>query len=312
MAVHDYIKSGDFATEKHVPVIETVDTVKAGETFHVTLSVGKDIAHPNTVEHHIEWIKLYFVAEGTQLPFEVGEISFNVHGDGATANEGPGDSELMTVKAARIVGEADIIITPKTEKKDGSVALNIASPYIQEHTEIVPVVFPMVLDDATQEEGWQEAKRIILSYLDQGKSVVFLTLGDPMFYSTYMYVYRLIENTGHEIETIPGVTAFCAIGSHLGYPIVEKEEVLAIVPATAPKEKIDAVLAVADDAVIMKVYKNFDEVQETLIKHNMADDAVMISRVGLPDEQVFVGLDNMPKDTKLNYLSTILAKRKDR
>ena len=89
MAVHDYIKSGDFATEKHVPVIETVDTVKAGETFHVTLSVGKDIAHPNTVEHHIEWIKLYFVAEGTQLPFEVGEISFNVHGDGATANEGP-------------------------------------------------------------------------------------------------------------------------------------------------------------------------------------------------------------------------------
>ena len=67
MAVHDYIKSGDFATEKHVPVIETVDTVKAGETFHVTLSVGKDIAHPNTVEHHIEWIKLYFVAEGTQL-----------------------------------------------------------------------------------------------------------------------------------------------------------------------------------------------------------------------------------------------------
>ena len=60
------------------------------------------------------------------------------------------------------------------------------------------------------------------------------------------------------------------------------------------------------------VYKNFDEVQETLIKHNMADDAVMISRVGLPDEQVFVGLDNMPKDTKLNYLSTILAKRKDR
>ena len=68
MAVHDYIKSGDFATEKHVPVIETVDTVKAGETFHVTLSVGKDIAHPNTVEHHIDWIKLYFVAEGTQLP----------------------------------------------------------------------------------------------------------------------------------------------------------------------------------------------------------------------------------------------------
>lgn len=108
------------------------------------------------------------------------------------------------------------------------------------------------------------SQKIILSYLEAGKNVVFLTLGDPMFYSTYMYVYRLIENTGFEIETIPGVTAFCAIGSHLGYPIVEKEEVLAIVPATAPKEKIDKVLAVADDAVIMKVYRNFHEVQEVL------------------------------------------------
>ena len=225
---------------------------------------------------------------------------------------GPGDPELMTVKAARLVSEADVIITPKTEKKDGSVALNIAKPYIKDHTEIVPVVFPMVLNDDTQKEGWEEARNIITKLLSEGKQVVFLTLGDPMFYSTYMYVYRLVENSGYEIETVPGVTAFCAIGSHLGYPIVEKEEVLAIVLATAPKEKIDKVLAVADDAVIMKVYRNFGEVQETLKKHNMADEAVMISRVGLDGEEIYRGLQDMPADTKLNYLSTILAKRKDR
>ena len=225
---------------------------------------------------------------------------------------GPGDPELMTVKAARLVSEADVIITPKTEKKDGSVALNIAKPYIKDHTEIVPVVFPMVLNDDTQKEGWEEARNIITKLLSEGKQVVFLTLGDPMFYSTYMYVYRLVENSGYEIETVPGVTAFCPIGSHLGYPIVEKEEVLAIVPATAPKEKIDKVLAVADDAVIMKVYRNFGEVQETLKKHNMADEAVMISRVGLDGEEIYRGLQDMPADTKLNYLSTILAKRKDR
>lgn len=225
---------------------------------------------------------------------------------------GPGDSELMTVKAARIVGEADIIITPKTEKKDGSVALQIAQPYIKEHTEIVPVVFPMVFNENAMSEAWIDTKNIIVSFLEQGKNVVFLTLGDPMFYSTYMYVFRLIENTGYEIETIPGVTAFCAIGAHLGYPIVEKEEVLAIIPATAPKEKIDAVLAVADDAVIMKVYKNFEEVQQTLVKHDMADDAVMISRVGLADETVHKDLHKMDPKTELNYLSTILAKRKDR
>ena len=78
------------------------------------------------------------------------------------------------------------------------------------------------------------------------------------------------------------------------------------------KEKIDAVMAVADDAVIMKVYKNFDEVQAILKKHDMADEAVMISRVGLPDETVYHGLSDVPADTKVNYLSTVLAKRKDR
>ena len=225
---------------------------------------------------------------------------------------GPGDPELLTLKAINIIKEVDVIIAPKTEKKEDSVALSIARPYLKSDVNIVKQVFPMVVDFEKSPESWEANKQEILTYLEQGKKVAFLTLGDPMFYSTYMYVYRLIENTGYDIETIPGVPAFCAIGSHLGYPIVEKEEVLAIVPATAPKEKIDAVLAVADDAVIMKVYKNFDEVQETLKKHDMADDAVMISRVGLPDEEVFRGLDNMPSDTKLNYLSTILAKRKDR
>ena len=225
---------------------------------------------------------------------------------------GPGDSELMTVKAARLVGEADAIITPKTEKKEGSVALDIARPYIQEHTEIVPVVFPMVMHEETLSDAWLEARRIIAELLDAGKNVVFLTLGDPMFYSTYMYVYRLLEPCGYEIETVPGITAFCAIGSHLGYPIVEKEEVLAILPATAPKEKIDAVLSVADDAVIMKVYKNFAEVKAALVKHDMADDAVMISRVGMEDEVVYRGVAELPDDLVPNYLSTILAKRKDR
>lgn len=225
---------------------------------------------------------------------------------------GPGDSELLTVKGARLIGEADVIITPKTEKKDGSVALTIANPYIQEHTEIVPVVFPMVLNDSEQQEGWEEARRIIVGLLDAGKQVVFLTLGDPMFYSTYMYVYRLVEQAGYEIETVPGVTAYCAIGARLGYPIVEKEEVLAIVPATAPKDKIDKVLAVADDAVIMKVYRNFGEVQDILKKYDMADNAVMISRCGLDGEEIYEAVDSLPRDLKLNYLSTILTKRKDR
>ncbi|KGF48164.1 Neelaredoxin [Veillonella montpellierensis DNF00314] len=90
MAVHDYIKSADFKNEKHVPVIDCADTFKVGEKATIEVAVGKEIAHPNTTEHHINWIKLYFVPEGTQVPYEVGAIEFNVHGESAAgANEGP-------------------------------------------------------------------------------------------------------------------------------------------------------------------------------------------------------------------------------
>lgn len=84
----EFIKSADFKTEKHQPVIHVADTVKAGEAFDVEVLVGEDIAHPNTVEHHIAWIKLYFIPEGTKNPFEVASSEFRVHGDAAAGAEG--------------------------------------------------------------------------------------------------------------------------------------------------------------------------------------------------------------------------------
>ncbi len=222
---------------------------------------------------------------------------------------GPGDPELVTVKAARLIGEADVILTPKTEKKSDSVAFTIAKPYINENTEIVHVTFPMNLSDPWGDAA-EEAKNTIVELLDKGKKVVFLTLGDPMFYSTYMYVYRLVETAGYEIETIPGITAFCAIGSHIGHPIVEDEEILTVIPATASEERICKALAAADDAVIMKVYKRFDKVKRALDANGMLDEAVMISRIGLDDEVINRNLRDLPSDEPLNYLTTILTKKK--
>ena len=109
---------------------------------------------------------------------------------------GPGDPELLTVKAINAIKQLDVIIAPKTEKKDGSVALNIASQYIKPETEIVYQVFPMTVGFAEDDTAWQSNKQEILELLQAGKNVGFLTLGDPMFYSTYIYVYltlRLIK-----------------------------------------------------------------------------------------------------------------------
>ncbi len=221
---------------------------------------------------------------------------------------GPGDPELLTVKAIRAMEKADVLIAPKTEKKDGSVALSIAQPYLKKNIEIVYQVFPMVANFAESTDAWEENKAEILALLEEGKNVAFLTLGDPMFYSTYIYVYRLLEHEDVEIQTIPGIPAFCAIGSQLGYPIVEGNDIVSIIPATASPEKIAKILPVTDNAVLMKVYKNFPAIADMLSENNLAKKAVMVSRCGLPDEERIDDIEAQ-KEKKVNYLSTILTRR---
>jgi len=166
---------------------------------------------------------------------------------------GPGDPELLTLKAVKAIEKADVIIAPKTEKKEDSVALAIAKPYLKKDVKVIKLVFPMVFDQNELTDAWISNKDIILELLQAGKTVAFLTLGDPMFYSTFIYVYKLLEKSGHSIEIIPGITAFCAIGSKLGYPLAEGEEVLSIIPATASEEKIEQAMANADNVVLRKL-----------------------------------------------------------
>ena len=220
---------------------------------------------------------------------------------------GPGDSELLTVKAVNAIKNADVIIAPKTEKKDGSVALTIAEPYIS-NAEIVYQTFPMVKHFEESKEVFEQNTNQILNFLRAGKNVAFLTLGDPMFFSTYIYIYRLLKNSGANIETIPGIPAFLAIASHIGRAAAYGNDIITIIPATAQKEKIVDALRVSDSAVLMKVYKNFAEIVDTLDAENMAENAVLISRYGLDDEKVFDDI-RAHKDDKLNYLSTILTRR---
>ena len=220
---------------------------------------------------------------------------------------GPGDPELMTVKAVNAIKNADVIIAPKTEKKEGSVALTIAQPYI-EGAEIVFQTFPMVKNFDESKEIFLQNTNQILEFLREGKDVAFLTLGDPMFFSTYIYIFNLLKDSGANITTIAGVPAFLAIASHIGKPAAYGNDIITVIPATAPKDKIVDALKVSDSAVLMKVYKNFSEVVELLDDTNMLDSALLISRYGLDDEKIFDNLREHKAD-KLNYLSTILTRK---
>jgi precorrin-2/cobalt-factor-2 C20-methyltransferase len=221
---------------------------------------------------------------------------------------GPGDPELLTLKAVNVIREADVIIAPKTEKKEDSTALSIARPYLQNNVTVLELVFPMVNDTQILTEAWEYNKNAILDLLKEGKKVVFLTLGDPMFYSTYIYVFNLLEDCGYPVETVPGITAFCAIGSKMGYPLVEGNNVLSVVPCTIEEERLDEVLKTSDNLVLMKVYKNYTQILEKLEKYGLMENAIMVSKCGLDDETVVHDLKDAGLQ-KVNYLSTILTRR---
>lgn len=221
---------------------------------------------------------------------------------------GPGDPELLTVKAINALKKIDVLIAPKTEKKSDSVALSIAQPYLKPSVEIIYQTFPMVKDFAEEKEVFEANKEEILRELRGGKNVGFATLGDPMFYSTYIYIFKLLEPCGVKIVTIPGVPAFLAIAAHIGRPLAYGNDILTIIPATAELDAIKNFLDKADATVLMKVYKNFPEIVDALKSNGMIDEAVLVSRCGLDDEKIIADIA-VHKDEHLNYLSTILTRR---
>lgn len=222
---------------------------------------------------------------------------------------GPGDPDLLTIKAQKLFKELDIIIAPETKSGKGSTALNIAKPYLSDGIEIVERKFPMTYDKVALGKTYDEIANDIKNLVEQGKKVGFLTLGDPMVYSTYIYLFRRL-NKLIDVETIPGITSFCAIASKVGIPLAETDETLTIVPSVyydCSGKRVEDILQ-SSNVVFMKASGNIDTLIDKLDETGHKDGAVFVSRVGLDNEVIEEdvekrrGIDN-------NYLSTLIAKK---
>ena len=148
---------------------------------------------------------------------------------------GPGDPELMTLKALRLIREADAIAIPGKEKETCTayqIALG-AVPEIDEK-EIIPVVFPMTKNETVLKESHEAAVKSLAALMDQGKTVAFLTLGDVTVYSTYGYVHKKLLDLGYESVLVNGVPSFCAAAAKLGISLGEKAEAIHILPGSYP------------------------------------------------------------------------------
>lgn len=211
---------------------------------------------------------------------------------------GPGDKELLTIKAVRAIENSDIVIAPSALEGGESIALDTAREYIKEDTEVVIKHFPM--GKKNRVEKAREAYEFIEEKLNEGKNVSFLTIGDPYVYSTYIHMLKHMEERGFHVETIPGITSFCAAASLVDRTLVVGDNPLMILPAT----RIDDI---KDEkyVVIMKVYKQEEKVVDFLEEKGF--DYVYVSRAGREGQLILTDKEEI-KNAR-DYMSLILASR---
>lgn len=227
---------------------------------------------------------------------------------------GPGDPELLTLKAIRILNKIPCICVPKGKEEGNSLALSIVEKILNlSDKEIIEAYFPMKKTKSTEDceldIKWQNIVNIILNRLNKGIDMAFITIGDPTLYSTFFYLYnRLFDlNPDLNIEIIPGVSSINAAAARAKISLGLGDEKIAILPANY-MIYMKKIMEAFDTVVLMKVHKSFRTILKGLESENLIDKAVYISKVGMEDEKVFKDIRQVTEDD-LNYLSLVVIKK---
>lgn len=218
---------------------------------------------------------------------------------------GPGDPELMTLKACRLIREADVAAIPGKDR-ESCTAYQIAVKAVPElrEKEILPVVFPMTKDEAVLLKSHESGARAIADCLDAGKNVVFLTLGDPTVYSTYIYVHKRLKAMGYGAEIVSGVPSFCAAAARLGISLGEQADSIHILPGSYPEQ---AGLSLPGTRVFMKSGRQIKAVKQALMEEGVK--AAMVENCGMDGERLAIGAKNFPEDA--GYYSLMIVKDRE-
>ena len=213
---------------------------------------------------------------------------------------GPGDPELMTLKSVRLIKENNVIAaTGKT--LDNSTAYKIALSAIPEiaDKERLHIHMPMVKDRDQIGKAHHIAAHQISIYLDQGRNVVYLTLGDPTIYCSFGYIAHILKSDGYPVEFVSGVSSFCAVSARLKRPLVEWDESLHIIPVTCRDIDIKS-----GTYVLMKATGELNKIKEMIRESGRS--ASMVENCGMVNERIYEGIEKMPDST--GYYSTIIVK----
>lgn len=214
---------------------------------------------------------------------------------------GPGDPELLTLKAIRIMEESDVIAVPRSGASE-NIALKIAGAYI-EGKELLECDMPMIKDKAELDKYHDKSAADISALLDAGKDVAFLTLGDPAIYSTVMYVHRRLTEAGYDTAIVPGIPSFCGAAASLNTSLCERDEMLHIVPATYKGSQASTL---EGTRVLMKSGRSIMQLKEQLAE----EQAMMVECATMENEKVYKDLNDLKEQS--SYFSLIVIPSEDR
>ena len=217
---------------------------------------------------------------------------------------GPGDPELMTRKACRVLASCPVIACPRT-RQGHMLALDIVSQAVSlEGKEILPLDFAMERDAARREICYHEAVESLTARLEEGKDTALLTLGDVSVFSTFGYLAEPVAARGFRTERIPGVTSFSAAAARLGVSLTEMDRPLHILPAAMPE--LEAELARPGTKVLMKAGRGVSDTLACLERKGLLEKTVLAENCGLPGERVFRDLTELPED--IGYFAVFIVK----
>jgi precorrin-2/cobalt-factor-2 C20-methyltransferase len=212
---------------------------------------------------------------------------------------GPGDPDLVTVKAAKILNRVDIVYAAASTRNHHSLAKDIARPHVPVATPIKMLKFPKM------------HARTIIDQLETGKDVAFLTLGDAMTYSTYGYIVRHISAMAPhlKIETIPGISSYQAAAARLNTPLVEGEESLMVVSGAKGGNRLRALAGKPENVVFLKAYRNVKDIADALTENGCYQQCIGIKNCGHENEEIIPNIEELKKQAP-NYWTLIIAKKK--
>ncbi|MBI5235830.1 MAG: precorrin-2 C(20)-methyltransferase [Deltaproteobacteria bacterium] len=228
---------------------------------------------------------------------------------------GPGDPELMTLKAVSVLKAAPVLAVPRSadSKGEASLALSIVEKAVRlDEKELLDLPLPMTKDKAVLLKARQRAASRVVERLSSGLDVAFITLGDALLYSTFSYLVPLVreEMENVEVRVVPGIMAMSAAASALAMPLAEADEQVRIMPASYAMDEAGDALDGQGTIVFMKVNKVFDGLRALLREKGLLENAALVSHAGWPDEKITRDL-SVVDAASLDYFSIVIVRKGD-